>query len=381
MKKLACFLVFVPALVLGCPPDIGEGEVEGEGEGEGEGEFNSAELVDALLSFYDRCLVRGAYLGPFYAEAEPATDLSPFLNLPDRQDLIDYFDALQINPALDFDPPSYAACLAVVPTIGCADLNIQSCNTIFSGNREVGDGCAADIECADTVATFCDGTDRGDVCGACTARPGVGDPCDFDLDACAAGLLCSDLDTSTCVRIPGDGEPCPESVCAGGFACDNATETCEPPDPDPSLGDPCVNGRCNTFQTGLACDATSDTCVDVTVVQPGETCDPQDDLHPAGGFLEVVNYCINQAAGVNTCADTVGDGTFTCTVLPGDGDACLQGDCTRDASCDDTNQCNVHRVLGESCSDFGCALSFTCNENSICEAKSDPLPDLLICAE
>ncbi|MCA9651822.1 MAG: hypothetical protein KC501_18045 [Myxococcales bacterium] len=130
--------------------------------------------------------------------------------------------------------------------------------------QAMGDTCAQGLQCLDV----------------CTAIPDEvvtrqeGEACDPQTELCATGTACQPpaddpLGATTCVRLPGAGEPCTVG-CQEGLNCDLAeggTErTCLTP---PGEGQPC-GGFPNDCAAGLYCDDTS-TCI--RTLAAGSPCD------------------------------------------------------------------------------------------------------------
>ncbi len=90
----------------------------------------------------------------------------------------------------------------------------------------------------------------------CKAPVGAGQPCSGG-DECAEGLGC-DFDTGTCEPLPGAGESCNFSDCAGDLFCnydpDTGEGTCGPL---PKIGEPC-QGPC---EEGATCPFDTQVCV------------------------------------------------------------------------------------------------------------------------
>ena len=100
----------------------------------------------------------------------------------------------------------------------------DDCNEQFVGVVEDGDTCISSSECAEGGTCEIETNDEGDPRdvdeelavgeGECVEPPGEGDACpDY---VCAEGLFC---DGETCRRLPGEGDPCPEFICAEGLGC------------------------------------------------------------------------------------------------------------------------------------------------------------------
>ncbi|MDP2344056.1 MAG: hypothetical protein Q8O67_24075 [Deltaproteobacteria bacterium] len=332
-----------------------------EGEGEGEGGPSAQELADAFVDFLDNC---GEVEASPLERLEPELFASSGSNQEQGDAVRELLEATFDNPDITVNETAYDACLVALRT--CGDLNSGSsaCNDIFEGERPVGAGCVdqnvcqPDLQCAQ--ADF-------DECGTCFATPGLGASCDADpspdevleLD-CGEGNLCSEA--GTCVaRNLGLGAPCDidgDDLCAGDTFCDfadgAADATCladDEPEDGFVVGDPCVD-TCGGRFSGLAC--VDETCVAAVPVQPGAPCD-------TGFGGEIVNYCINQLAGINVCFDAEFDDVGVCTTVPSTG-PCLDGRCADDTVCNEAETCVALPVGGQPCIDFDCADGFACDD-------------------
>ena len=189
----------------------------------------------------------------------------------------------------------------------------------------------------------------GLVCDAsnhCSAPLAVGATCDSTAQ-CQAGLTCTNAQC-TVVALLGDGCTGP-NTCGSARGCGRApeTRTCSTPD---NVGDACLTDTC---ATGLVCP------VDMTcTVLPG----------PGNACLDGT-YC---AAGA-TCLDGVG----TCAVLPGINQTCAAGSrfCADGLGCRfSDNTCQPGPAAGQECllnpPDYVCAAGLGCDfgsSGSICK--------------
>ncbi|MDP2345973.1 MAG: hypothetical protein Q8O67_33845 [Deltaproteobacteria bacterium] len=105
----------------------------------------------------------------------------------------------------------------------------DDCNEILTGIGGDGDVCTAGTECAEgsrcEVERNADGDpedfdeEMGVPEGECQEQGDVGDSCDRDVFRdCQDELFCND--DNECARLPGVGDPCPDSGCAQGLDCD-----------------------------------------------------------------------------------------------------------------------------------------------------------------
>ena len=274
-----------------------------------------------------------------------------------------------IDKLVDYDYLS-ADCL----TISCREGQCAYDGASFNGATcddgalcTTGDVCNAG-ECSG-VQRDCDDEDpcTADICleetGLCDYPIAVGNSCDDGLsctsdDSCDASGACAGEPTDACECI-GD-EDCeglnPENRCEGLFAC-QSDYTCafdvaksvvcpEELSSDCTLGE-CVpeTGECiaTVVNTGEACTATDDPCVDAGTCTESGSCDgPEIDCDD--GDPCTIDSCDRDAGG---CVYTVEQGA-TCD----DGDACTSGDlCLADGSCLGTA---VSCVDGNTCTEGAC---------------------------
>ncbi|MCE9574968.1 MAG: hypothetical protein K8W52_17595 [Deltaproteobacteria bacterium] len=182
--------------------------------------------------------------------------------------------------------------------------------------------------------------------GQCAAPLASGAICN-DYHQCAVGLTCAD---GICAAAVALGDGCnTQDVCGPTRGCGRAPETRTCADPDPQ-GAMCMDGTC---ATGLGCSSTTMTCA----MLPGNGDECLDGFACAAGL---------------TCAD----GLNTCVPLPGNGETCAVGNrfCADGLGCDQTdNTCRPGPGANEPCllnpPDYVCGAGLGCDfgaNGSIC---------------
>jgi hypothetical protein len=170
-------------------------------------------------------------------------------------------------------------------------------------------------------------------CGTCVPTIALGQPCANDTlvgAPCADNLVCAVTPaspTATVCALPVSmGGACADSaVCPEDGYCDSTTHVCTKL---PGVGASCAGKAtyfCDPTQTGSLCDATTSTCLPVTVSPIGGAC----------GML--AGSSANCSYGSATC-NIVGDaGAGTCT--PIDKGSCSPTDICTSSPCLDPFQC------------------------------------------
>ncbi|NUP10400.1 MAG: hypothetical protein HOW73_30490 [Polyangiaceae bacterium] len=211
--------------------------------------------------------------------------------------------------------------------------------------------CTNDDACAESF--HCDGALE-----ECVALPVAGEPC-VNGTFCAPGLACT-TDNGDCVAAPGAGEPCGfgpmgPAVCADDLGCDPIAGSCGPM---PGEGEPCtVDNRCDA---GLGCDFTPNGSICVALKSAGETC--QNDLVCTSGLhcdfgagqctgdFALGDPCSvgNECGPAATCMPDAG-GTFVCSKIPAQGEACVLECLSSDLYCgvDPANAVCVGAICAE----------------------------------
>ncbi|MCX5748398.1 MAG: hypothetical protein NT062_38585, partial [Proteobacteria bacterium] len=199
---------------------------------------------------------------------------------------------------------------------------------------------------------FCGATGEG-VCvpsetvATCTALPGAGEACPYDL--CAAGLAC---DGGTCAAPAALGAACQVSAaCATGLICDPTLHCAAP------LGATAACDASAQCQAGLACDQGACTALAAL----GDGCDgpPVCGAQRSCGRAPETRTCTDpDASGAPCMTDTCADGLtcassppMTCVALPLSGEACLDGyACAAGLTCiDGVGTCAPLPGVGQTC--------------------------------
>lgn len=125
-----------------------------------------------------------------------------------------------------FNEVEFSSCMAALKELSCADYgktrgaDVPSCKAIFEPKVALGGACASSIEC---IGGLCDVLD-GEPLGTCIKVPGEGEPC---LDAeCGDGLRC---EVQTCMPALADG-----AACDNDNDCESSA--CKKTDPMSSMG-------------------------------------------------------------------------------------------------------------------------------------------------
>ncbi len=203
--------------------------------------------------------------------------------------------------------------------LGCGDRAIQAGEACDDGNKNGGDGCAADCKAIES-GWFCDTAGAScirNVCG--DGRTGSTEACDdrntTSNDGCSA--TCTIEAGWTC---PPGGGRCNAARCGDGIIAGD--EDCEDGDNPPTAGDGC-SATCR-LERGYKCETPGSPCVTTTcgdtVVEGTEQCDD--------GNNNMGDGCSPLCVREPVCNDG------TCTAVCGDG-VILPGDTTE--QCDDGN--------------------------------------------
>jgi hypothetical protein len=113
-----------------------------------------------------------------------------------------------------------AACLSHIESSSCETLNTTShfsgvmmgCDAFVEPKVAPGGPCENDWECIDGSCVMAEGARQG----ACASRAGEGQSC-AAVD-CRKGLICHSQ-TTTCVRLLAEGQPCDNDFQCASFSC------------------------------------------------------------------------------------------------------------------------------------------------------------------
>lgn len=202
------------------------------------------------------------------------------------------------------------------------------CQVVY-GAKQAGEPCLAlgwgASDCAQGL--FC--LDAGVCADPCAPTP-VGEPCDWGTSICGPGRYC-DSDDEVCRALAGLDESCVETECEEGLTCNSRDYCVEIAGLDESCGETrCEDGlECLHLATGMRCKPTpgegeycEGTCV-------GDLrCDPEQDL------------CLRPLADGAACVDDPQCDSWlcvdgSCVARPGEGQACIDGECAAGLECDD----------------------------------------------
>lgn len=144
------------------------------------------------------------------------------------------FDASTVNACLSYvDDISTECRRELTDTFGLLDELLDLCGTIFRGDKEEGDPCTLDAECAIPENGSAGCSEESNLCEQLRVRD-EGQSCSFaDADYCGDGLYCEmemGMMEGTCAPALGVGESCnpimDAAKCGLGFYCDAATMQC-----------------------------------------------------------------------------------------------------------------------------------------------------------
>ena len=161
-----------------------------------------------------------------------------------------------------YDASAAGFCQVAMEAMNCSlgldeGFEDPSCDGVFSGNVAIDSACFSYLECA-ADDSWC-GND--DVCVTTPALVAEDGACSYESQlVCDVDLYCNDSDI--CTALPGDGETCYFNMCASGFACDTSDvcgdlllngTACTTPGM-------CLSGYCDYWDTYLCTDAPAPFC-------------------------------------------------------------------------------------------------------------------------
>jgi hypothetical protein len=170
-------------------------------------------------------------------------------------------------PGTGSSPAGTAACQKALGSWDCGDFIYSTnpppeCQTP-AGTLPSGSACSVNPQCK---SSYC-GNTAHHVCGTCTAAPVQGDSCAEDI--CPQGLVCRGA-TPACTAYAESGTTCSSAVpCAEGLACVGGV--CQPGAKTAGATCTLTQAGCDPYR-GLACDASTSTCVTLHIANPGEAC-------------------------------------------------------------------------------------------------------------
>ena len=195
---------------------------------------------------------------------------------------------------------------------------IPSACLVRAGTVSTGGPCSTPWQCA---SARCSLTTFGG-CGTCAAVVPLGQPCmpnELLNGTCADDLICAVTPTSGTSTVCASGAPmggaCADTaVCPVNGYCDQSTHLCTSL---PAAGQGCDANQifyCDPTKTGALCDATTSTCLPITIPSSDGGCGPD--------------------SGAGTCASSASDG----------------------GACSPADVCDV----SSGCLDLGACTTFVC---------------------
>jgi hypothetical protein len=227
---------------------------------------------------------------------------------------------------ITYDADGAGACLSAFQALSCSALTAATitppaCTSTLSGTAKTGAACLGDTDCAGT-SDYCksDGTACG---GTCAAYVALGAACDpTGASQCVPDATCASTNGTTgkCTKTPptslaAKGAKCGLSgesfvTCQSGLACNATTNVCVDPVAE---GDACTAGD-NVCAPFTYCDATTKKCApDATAA--GDAC---------GQLTGQAEY--DECLGALYCKTATGSEAGVCAVLGATGAACTATD-------------------------------------------------------
>ena len=306
---------------------VGGGAGDGGIGGSGAGAGGSTGSGGSNTTFSQACAAYAQAGCGFYERCYPNTLKAGYSTLAACLDLFhSYCEPFYALPGSNSGPADLAACATAYANAPCESASAYICR-FPPGDVPAGGTCAAPAQCA---TGNCNGSGAAS-CGVCgpsavVAVPSGGScaPMSDKLVYCASHNACIG---SVCQPVALEGESCGQATacspepglnleCRGGV-CIRAGRA----------GDPCnADGSCGP---GFACERTSNTCLAMPEVRPGQPCISNVDTNCVGGFCD----CTDQANRV-------------CRAFPGGGESCLPT-----SVCGSPDRC----MKGLTCKDGLCA--------------------------
>ncbi|MBN1205708.1 MAG: DUF4215 domain-containing protein [Myxococcaceae bacterium] len=215
------------------------------------------------------------------------------------------------------------------PNTACGNRTIQPGEACDDGNRNGGDGCAADCKAVE-AGWFCDVPGSACVRNECgDGRTSAGEACDdhntFSNDGCSG--QCAVESGYTC---PSGGGRCVATRCGDNIIAGD--EQCEDGDAPPTAGDGC-DTNCR-LEFGYKCPTPGQGCTETicgdNIIEGTEQCeDLNNDMGDGCSPL-----CMNEPRCTNgTCTPVCGDGL----IYPGDTtEECDDGNLSNNDGCSST---------------------------------------------
>jgi len=308
-----------------------------------------------------------------------------------------YLDRLAASQGrLKVNTDHAAACIAQMNALACNPkpgappimvdpMMMDACANVFVGSTAVGNECVYAQECVD--GAHCVGDAQVVGRGVCVPYQEESDICNdsADCDPKHKQLYCAKLD----------------------YHCHNRAQLGQKCMVDTTTSPPTLLLECDTTLGQIFCDTTSSTCKKLPVngepclavpLPPGATarCNPDPTLmltcDTSGGGNGVCRApgqlgedCTNRACatGLYCQSSTTGTGTRTCVALPDFGQPCASTgyECKKPYFCNSQKSpavCDQPASVGQSCAQTPCDVGLYCNmtNNYVCATQ---LPDGSVC--
>ncbi|MCO4761554.1 MAG: hypothetical protein KC502_08630 [Myxococcales bacterium] len=346
--------------------------------------------AEAMCDMQERCGKDGVFPITFSSKAACVENLKASM-LSSMDEIAAVKDGKMV-----FDGKKAAACMALMKTMACGDLDMdtnETCDSVFAGTIESDKACDESKHCATGWCAGANAPSQG--CpGKCAAAKKEGEACESQSnDECAGALACIDKKCAKRTAAK-DGESCAGGrPCAAGLYC--------PETPDPVCAKQAATGEaCKTSSActkGLRCAA--DKCA--APGKEGETCSASAGFGPSPecekglscamlfeGGVPKSQTCMKSAALGAACTAVFECGGFDlyckakkCESLPKVGEACADKadapmfQCQFGLKCGTDGKCKADGDAqeGESCASDSCAGGLSCNAKQLCEKAAAPV--------
>jgi hypothetical protein len=249
MKRFtAAVLLLLSPLAACSDPDASSGTDDGGGGGSGgsDGGGSGEVLLDDLPRTYAEVICARAFRCCTEPQRDDGFSVTPPIREEAgcRQHYEELVEAFVVEPArgslaagrASYDAAEVRRCLDRAAAAGCEDGTADPedhCDFPFVGLVAAGERCERDLDCEGEAACNSPSDGNPEEDGICEPLPGEGETCEGST--CAGDAFCDhEADPSLCVPKRADGSPCSdEDECVSGECPGETPEgggTCAPPD-------------------------------------------------------------------------------------------------------------------------------------------------------